>query len=351
VNIVVWVVVIVVVAAEVVVARQRRSARTGQVADARAEARRCTERLGAQVYAIDAVGNAAARQALADAAERFTAAGSQVDQATSVTQFHLATQTAYEGLYYVRAARSALGLDPGPELPLLPGQQQAGQVAQARQVDVGGHDYQASPQPGAQTPHYYPGGYVAGRPVPGGWYSQPWWKPALVAGAWGVGTYLVASALFSEWTGWAGTTPTTTAAATTTAVEVATTAVAEVATTTAAGSTAVAGSTAAATTAAVSTTAVVVSSDPSTGRWCRPEPLQPWCWSRSAVRPATQSLLVGGDFSHAARRPCPGPGREPSDASNAVTTSVLTTGTMRLARVSVGAFGGTILERQYWVAA
>jgi len=204
VNTVVWVVVIVVVIAGVVVVRQRRSARTGQVADARAEARRWTERLGAQVYAIDADGNAAARQALADAAERFTAAGSQVDQATSVTQFHLATQTAYEGLYYVRAARAALGLDPGPELPPLPGQQQAGQVAQARQVDVGGHDYQASPQPGAQTPHYYPGGYVAGRPVPGGWYSQPWWKPALVAGAWGVGTYLVASALFSGMDGMGG---------------------------------------------------------------------------------------------------------------------------------------------------
>ena len=203
-NTVVWVVVIVVVIAAVVVVRQRRSARTGQVADARAEARRWTERLGAQVYAIDAADNAAARQALADAAERFTAAGSQVDQATSVTQFHLATQTAYEGLYYVRAARTALGLDPGPELPSLPGQQQAGQVTQARQVDVGGHDYQASPQPGAQTPHYYPGGYVAGRPVPGGWYSQPWWKPALVAGAWGVGTYLVASALFSGMDGMGG---------------------------------------------------------------------------------------------------------------------------------------------------
>lgn len=198
------VVIVVVIVAAVVVAGQRRSARTRQLADARAEARRWTERLGAQVYAIDTGDNAPARQALADAAERFTAAGSQVEQATSVTQFHLATRTAYEGLYYVRAARTALELDPGPELPPLPGQQQAGQVSQTRQVDVGGHDYQASPQPGTQTPHYYPGGYVAGRPVPGGWYSQPWWKPALVAGVWGVGTYLVASALFSEMDGMGG---------------------------------------------------------------------------------------------------------------------------------------------------
>mgnify|MGYP006332205061 CR=1 FL=1 len=38
---------------------------------------------------------------------------------------------------------------------------------------------------------------MAGRPGPQGWYSEPWWKPALVAGAWGVGSYLVASMLFS----------------------------------------------------------------------------------------------------------------------------------------------------------
>ncbi|STZ61347.1 Uncharacterised protein [Mycolicibacterium tokaiense] len=43
---------------------------------------------------------------------------------------------------------------------------------------------------------------MAGRPVPAGWYSEPWWKPALVAGAWGVGSMLLFSTLFS---GMAGT--------------------------------------------------------------------------------------------------------------------------------------------------
>jgi hypothetical protein len=38
---------------------------------------------------------------------------------------------------------------------------------------------------------------VAGRPVPQGWYSEPWWRPALVAGAWGVGSVLLFSAMFS----------------------------------------------------------------------------------------------------------------------------------------------------------
>ena len=32
------------------------------------------------------------------------------------------------------------------------------------------------------TPYYYPGGVVQGRPVPGGYYSEPVWKTALVAG-------------------------------------------------------------------------------------------------------------------------------------------------------------------------
>jgi hypothetical protein len=33
--------------------------------------------------------------------------------------------------------------------------------------------------------------------VPSGWYSEPWWKTALVAGAWGVGSFLLFDAMFS----------------------------------------------------------------------------------------------------------------------------------------------------------
>ena len=81
------------------------------------------ERLGGQVYSLDPRDDPAAKQALVDASERYTAAGSQVEQAKSVQQYRLAQQTAYEGLYYVHAARTSLGLDPGPELPPIPGQQ------------------------------------------------------------------------------------------------------------------------------------------------------------------------------------------------------------------------------------
>ncbi len=201
-GILLWLVIIVaLVVAALFYLRQRSATTARSLEDSQAEARRWVERLGGQVYSLDPKDDPAARQALADAAERFTAAGAQVEQARSVQQYRLAQQTAYEGLYYVRAARTSLGLDPGPDLPVIPGQQQAGAVTEERQVSVEGHDYEASPQPGERTQHYYPGGMVAGRPVPRGWYSEPWWKPALVAGAWGVGTYLVASSLFSGMAG------------------------------------------------------------------------------------------------------------------------------------------------------
>lgn len=163
--------------------------------DSRSQARRWVERLGGQVYSLEPKDDSAARQALADAAERFTAAGAQVEQATSQKQYRLAELTAHEGLYYVRAARVSLGLDPGPELPALPGQLQAGAVTEDRSVTVREHEYLASPTASDRTRHYHPGGTVASRPVPRGWYSDPWWQSAFDTGSWAVSSYLIASSL------------------------------------------------------------------------------------------------------------------------------------------------------------
>jgi hypothetical protein len=165
------------------------------LADAKADARRLIERLGGQVLNLTGTDDAS-QQALADASERYTAASSQIDQATTARQAALAKQSAVEGLYYVRAARTAMGMDPGPELESLTGQQSAGNVTEDRRIDYDGRQIEASPSPSQRTPNYYPGGRVAGRPVPAGWYSEPWWKPALVAGAWGVGSVLLFDALF-----------------------------------------------------------------------------------------------------------------------------------------------------------
>lgn len=174
----------------------RTAAKQRELDDAKAEAERWVERLGGQV--LNLVGsNEASRQAIADASERYTAAGSQMEQAHTAERYRLTTETALEGLYYVRAARTAMDMDPGPELPDLAGQRSAGRVTEFREVDVNGRHQVASPEPTERTPHFYPGGHVAGRPVPQGWYSEPWWKPALVAGAWGVGSFMLMGALFS----------------------------------------------------------------------------------------------------------------------------------------------------------
>jgi hypothetical protein len=166
------------------------------LADAKADARRLIERLGGQVLNLTGTDDAS-KQAMADASERYTAASSQIDQATTVKQALLAKESAIEGLYYARAARVAMGMDPGPELESLTGQKSAGTVTEDRRIQFEGRDIEASPGPSQRTPNYYPGGRVAGRPVPAGWYSEPWWKPALVAGAWGVGSALLFSSLFS----------------------------------------------------------------------------------------------------------------------------------------------------------
>jgi hypothetical protein len=199
-SIVTLLVVVAIIAGGLWLVRQNQASKGRELDDAKSEARRWVERLGGQV--LNLVGtNDAAKQALADASERYTAAGSQLDQTRSAAQARGVIETAYEGLYYVRAARTSMGLDPGPELPALPGQGRAGAVTEDREVEVEGRHYGASPDPTGRNTHYYPGGMVAGRPVPRGWYSEPWWKPALVAGAWGLGSALLFTSLFSGMSG------------------------------------------------------------------------------------------------------------------------------------------------------
>src|SRR3954454_10250078 len=189
---------IVIVVLLVVMLARRNGAANQQTSleDARADAQRWYERLGGQLMNLHG-DDAAARQALADAGERYNAAGGQLQQAKTVHQFALARESALEGLTYVRAARVAMGIDPGPDLPPLSTAQGVGQLTREREVTVQGQQYKAGPQPGPDMPYYYPGGRVQGRPVPAGWYSTPVWKTALGAGAGVLGGMLIFDALFS----------------------------------------------------------------------------------------------------------------------------------------------------------
>jgi hypothetical protein len=108
---------VVVVATFVLAARAHRRRRLD---DVRAEARHWVERLGGELLVLD---GAAVRLAtggpagLAEAAERFTAAGAELGAARTPRQCRIAQETAVEGLHHVRTARRSLGLDPGPRVP------------------------------------------------------------------------------------------------------------------------------------------------------------------------------------------------------------------------------------------
>ncbi len=168
--------------------------------DHRAEAARWVERLGGQVFNLDGT-DEASKQAMADASERYTSAVAELERARTPVQADLAKDTALEGLYYVRAARSAMGLDPGPELPETPGQSRAGRVTEDRTVEVDGRTMKAATGPSDETPHYYPGGVVAGRPVPAGWYSEPWWASALASGMWMMSSMMMFNMMFAGMAG------------------------------------------------------------------------------------------------------------------------------------------------------
>lgn len=168
--------------------------------DALADARRWTERLGGQVMNV-AGNDTASTQAMADASERFTAANSAIARATTSKQALLARESALEGMHYVQAARDIMGMPPGPELPPLEGQREAGKVTEERTIEHEGQKITASPYASAATPNYYPGGKVAGRPVPAGWYSTPWWADALTTGVWMMGYSMMFNSLFMGMSG------------------------------------------------------------------------------------------------------------------------------------------------------
>jgi hypothetical protein len=172
-----------------------RRRRERELADAREEALRWYDRLGGQIANLPPGNDPATKQAMVDAGERYNAAGAQLDRADSPKQYELARETALEGLNYIRAARVAMSLDPGPELPALAASRGVGTITQERELEVQGHRYRASPQPADGTPYYYPGGRIQGRPVPSGWYSEPWWKGALATGAGVFGGMLLFDAL------------------------------------------------------------------------------------------------------------------------------------------------------------
>lgn len=172
------------------VSRRRRQQK--EMEGRRAEVLSLYDRLGADVQSLHGGDDAVARQALADAAERYTATGSQLSQADTHAEFDVARRTALEGLQAARTARKALGIDPGPELPPI-APTYGEQLSKPQQVQVGDRTVQGYPEYTPGAPYYYGGGggYA------GGWYSFPFWETVLLGsvlsggfgGGWGGGGY------------------------------------------------------------------------------------------------------------------------------------------------------------------
>ena len=165
-------------------ALSRRRKKDRAVSEAKANVMPYYDRLASDVNTLNAGDNATARQALSDASERYTSAGSQMSTATTVAQWAAVRRTALEGLQAAQTAREALGLPKGPELPAID-EPRGEQLTAAQQVTVQGQQYQGYPSYTPGAPYYYGGGggYA------GGWYNYPFWETMLIGSMIGGGGF------------------------------------------------------------------------------------------------------------------------------------------------------------------
>lgn len=145
-----------------------------QVAALRADVGSWQARLAADVSNLADGGDPACRQALADASERNTAAGSLLSSATTSAELEVARRVVIEGLTATRFVRGKQGLPLGPDLPTPPSQ-----VSSPTPVQVGGQQHMAHPDYHPAAPHWFPGQPGA---APAGYYRTPFWKKALAVG-------------------------------------------------------------------------------------------------------------------------------------------------------------------------
>jgi hypothetical protein len=158
--------------------RRTARSRATELDDLRADVESLYGRLGSDVQLLAPGDDAVARQALADASERYTGHGALLAKADSPGEYAAARRTAVEGIAAARVVRQRLGLDPGPDVPMPEGQ--GPQLTERSRVQVGDDEYDGSPRYEPGRPHYYEGGYYGGQAIPGGWYATPFWQTLLM---------------------------------------------------------------------------------------------------------------------------------------------------------------------------
>lgn len=161
-----------------------------------AEVRSVVTRLAHDIGTLQAGDDQVARQAMADASERYATASAQLERARSQDQLRTSWLAAAEGLHATRLVRSRLGLDPGPAPALPPGS--GPQLQHRSRVTVDGREHVGAPAYEPGHDHWFPGGRVGDRYVPGGWYAESFWPGSLVLGVlsgWALGS-LMSGAVF-----------------------------------------------------------------------------------------------------------------------------------------------------------
>jgi hypothetical protein len=161
-----------------------------QINAARAEVDALQGRLAADISNLDAGADPVNRQALADASERYNAAGALLSTASSTGELLVAKRIAVEGLTATRLVRQRLGLPLGAELPDL-----NTTVQQPTPVTHDGQRHMAYPDYHPDQPHFFAGGAVGGTQAPAGYYKTPFWKKAAAIGGAVVAGDLLGNAL------------------------------------------------------------------------------------------------------------------------------------------------------------
>jgi hypothetical protein len=159
--------------------RRRKRDHAREMEDLRADVESLYGRLGSDVETLAPGDDDTARQALADAAERYNATGALMSKADTPGEWAAARRTAVEGLTAARVVRQRLGLDPGPEIPMT--RSDAPQLSTRQVVEVAEERHEGSPEYEPGHPHYFEGGYYGGQVVPGGWYATPFWQTLLLS--------------------------------------------------------------------------------------------------------------------------------------------------------------------------
>ena len=138
------------------------------------------DRLGHDVRSLEPGHDPVARQAMADASERYGTASTLLERAGTDAQLRTAWLATVEGLAASQVVRQRLGLPLGPPPPSMPTRERP--LEGPTRIEVEGRSHVGSPSYGPGRPHWFPGGRYGGRPVPAGWYDVPFWPSALVLG-------------------------------------------------------------------------------------------------------------------------------------------------------------------------